>query len=74
MVPFDDKSAFVTSGIRLGVPAVTTRGMKENDMQFVVNCIDKILMNAEDTSIINAVKKEVNSFMTQFVLYPEMDA
>jgi len=74
MVPFDDKSAFVTSGIRLGVPAVTTRGMKENDMQFVVNCIDKILMNADDTSVINAVKKEVNAFMTQFVLYPELDA
>ena len=74
MVPFDDKSAFVTSGIRLGVPAVTSRGMKENDMQFVVNCIDKVLMNAEDTSVINAVKKEVNAFMTQFVLYPELDA
>ena len=74
MVPFDDKSAFVTSGIRLGVPAVTTRGMKENDMQFVVNCIDKILMNADDTHVITAVKKEVNAFMTQFVLYPEMDA
>ena len=74
MVPFDDKSAFVTSGIRLGVPAVTSRGMKENDMQFVVNCIDKILMNAEDTSVINAVKKEVNAFMTQFVMYPELDA
>ncbi len=73
MVPYDDKSAFVTSGIRLGVPAVTTRGMKENDMHFVVNCIDKILMNADDTSIINAVKKEVNEFMTQFILYPEMD-
>jgi glycine hydroxymethyltransferase len=74
MVPFDDKSAFVTSGIRLGVPAVTTRGMKENDMQFVVNCIDKILMNADDTHVITAVKKDVNAFMTQFVLYPEMDA
>jgi glycine hydroxymethyltransferase len=73
MVPFDDKSAFVTSGIRLGVPAVTTRGMKENDMHFVVNCIDKILMNADDTSVINSVKKEVNEFMTQFILYPEMD-
>lgn len=73
IVPYDDKSAFVTSGIRLGVPAVTTRGMKENDMYFVVNCIDKILMNADDTSIINAVKKEVNEFMTQFILYPEMD-
>ena len=74
MVPFDDKSAFVTSGIRLGVPAVTSRGMKENDMQFVVNYIDKVLMNAEDTNVINAVKKEVNAFMTQFVLYPELDA
>jgi len=74
MVPFDDKSAFVTSGIRLGVPAVTTRGMKETDMQFVVNCIDKILMNADDTHVITTVKKEVNAFMTQFALYPEMDA
>lgn len=73
MVPFDDKSAFVTSGIRLGVPAVTTRGMKENDMGFVVNCIDRILMNAEDTAIIAAVKKEVNEYMSQFLLYPEMD-
>lgn len=73
MVPFDDKSAFVTSGIRLGVPAVTTRGMKENDMGFVVNCIDRILMNADDTAVIAAVKKEVNEYMSQFLLYPEMD-
>jgi len=73
MVPFDDKSAFVTSGIRLGVPAVTTRGMKENDMGFVVNCIDRILMNADDTTVITAVKKEVNEYMSQFLLYPEMD-
>ncbi|MEI8110562.1 MAG: serine hydroxymethyltransferase [Chitinophagia bacterium] len=73
MVPFDDKSAFVTSGIRLGVPAVTTRGMKENDMGFVVNCIDRILMNADDTTVIAAVKKEVNEYMSQFLLYPEMD-
>ncbi len=72
MVPYDDKSAFVTSGIRLGVPAITTRGMKEEHMQFVVDCIDKILMNAEDQAILEAVKKEVNDFMTQFVLYPEM--
>lgn len=72
MVPYDDKSAFVTSGIRLGVPAITTRGMKEEHMQFVVDCIDKILMNAEDQVILGAVKKEVNDFMTQFVLYPEM--
>ncbi len=72
MVPYDDKSAFVTSGIRLGVPAITTRGMKEAHMQFVVNAIDKVLMNAEDANVVKSVKKEVNDFMTQFVLYPEM--
>ena len=72
MVPYDDKSAFVTSGIRLGVPAITTRGMKEEHMQFVVNAIDKVLMNAEDASILKAVKQDVNDFMSQFVLYPEM--
>src|SRR6187551_392325 len=48
MVPFDDKSAFVTSGIRVGTPAVTTRGMKEEHMQFIVNVIDNVLMNADD--------------------------
>lgn len=72
MVPYDDKSAFVTSGIRLGVPAITTRGMKEEHMEFVVNAIDKVLMNADDTNILQAVRKDVNDFMTQFVLYPEM--
>jgi glycine hydroxymethyltransferase len=72
MVPFDDKSAFITSGIRFGVPAITTRGMKEADMQFVVNAIDNVLMNAEDANVISTVKKQVNEFMEQFVLYPEM--
>ena len=72
MVPFDDKSAFITSGIRFGVPAITTRGMKETDMQFVVNVIDNVLMNADDANVIGAVKKQVNEFMEQFVLYPEM--
>ena len=72
MVPYDDKCAFVTSGIRLGVPAITTRGMKEEHMQFVVNAIDKVLMNAEDAQVLAAVKKDVNDFMTQFVLYPEL--
>jgi len=73
MVPFDDKSAFVTSGIRLGVPAITTRGMKEEHMQFVVNSIDNVLMHADDTNVIATVRKEVNEFMKQFPLYPEMD-
>lgn len=72
MVPFDDKSAFVTSGIRFGVPAITTRGMKEEHMPFVVDSIDKVLMNADDTAVITAVRKDVNAFMEQFILYPEM--
>lgn len=72
MVPFDDKSAFITSGIRFGVPAITTRGMKEEHMGFVVDSIDKILMNAEDEAVIASVKKQVNEFMSQFPLYPEL--
>lgn len=72
MVPFDDKSAFVTSGIRVGVPAVTTRGMKEDHMPFVVDAIDKVLMNADDEIFIGNIRKQVNEFMTQFPLYPEM--
>jgi glycine hydroxymethyltransferase len=71
-VPFDDKSPFVTSGIRVGVPAVTTRGMQEADMQTVVNFIDKILMNIDDETVIVSVKEEVKSFMKQFTLYPEL--
>lgn len=73
MVPYDDKSAFVTSGIRFGVAAITTRGMKENDMQFVVDAIDRVLMNADNEALIADVKQEVNAFMQQFPLYPEMD-
>ena len=72
MVPFDDKSAFITSGIRFGVPAITTRGLVEADMQFVVDAIDRVLMNAENEAEIAAVKKQVNDFMTQFKLYPEL--
>jgi glycine hydroxymethyltransferase len=72
MVPFDDKSAFVTSGIRVGVPAVTTRGMKEEHMQFVVDCIDDCLMHADDEAHLSNLKKKVNEFMQQFPLYPEL--
>ena len=71
-VPFDDKSPFVTSGIRVGVPAITTRGMKEEHMDTIVSMIDKILMNADDTAVIAAVKEEVKIFMQQFPLYPEL--
>jgi len=72
MVPFDDKSAFVTSGIRVGVPAITSRGMKESHMGFVVGAIDKALMNAEDENVLAGIKKEVMAFMEQFPLYPEL--
>ncbi|BFG71636.1 serine hydroxymethyltransferase [Sediminibacterium sp. KACHI17] len=72
MVPYDDKSAFVTSGIRFGVAAITTRGMIEKDMEFVVNSIDQALMNADDEGKLKDIKKQVNEFMSQFTLYPEM--
>ncbi|MBC7535918.1 MAG: serine hydroxymethyltransferase [Ferruginibacter sp.] len=71
-VPFDDKSPFVTSGIRVGVPAITTRGMKEADMQTVVDLIDRILTNIDDEKNIATVKEDVKSFMNQFPLYPEL--
>jgi glycine hydroxymethyltransferase len=72
-VPFDDKSPFVTSGIRVGVPAITTRGLKESDMQTVVDFVDKVLMNIDDEKTISSVKSEVKDFMKKFVLYPELD-
>ncbi|MFZ9660623.1 MAG: serine hydroxymethyltransferase [Chitinophagaceae bacterium] len=71
-VPFDDKSPFVTSGIRIGVPAITTRGMKENDMETVISLIDKVLMNIDDEKKVESVKQEVKSLMQAFPLYPEI--
>jgi glycine hydroxymethyltransferase len=71
-VPFDDKSPFVTSGIRVGVPAVTTRGMKETDMETVVAMIDKVLAHTDDEQVIASVRSEVKTFMQQFPLYPEL--
>jgi glycine hydroxymethyltransferase len=72
MVPYDDKSAFVTSGIRFGVAAITTRGMNEGHIPFVVDAIDTALMNADNESVLANTRKEVNQFMEQFVLYPEL--
>jgi glycine hydroxymethyltransferase len=70
MVPFDDKSPFITSGIRVGVPAITTRGLKEEHMPQIVEWLDKVLMAPDNEQIINTVKGEVNEFMKQFPLYP----
>ncbi|PSL49870.1 glycine hydroxymethyltransferase [Chitinophaga niastensis] len=72
MVPFDDKSAFVTSGIRIGVPAITTRGMNEGHMGQIVDWIDQLLMDADNEGLILKVRGEVNTFMQQFTLYPEL--
>lgn len=71
-VPFDDKSPFVTSGIRVGVPAITTRGLREEHMGTVVDYIDKVLMNADDETVISSVQADVKAMMEQFPLYPEL--
>lgn len=63
MVPFDSRSPFLTSGLRVGTPAITTRGLKEADMKIVVDLIDKVLSNAENTSVIDQVRAEVNKMM-----------
>jgi len=69
MVPFDSRSAFVTSGIRLGVAAITTRGFNEADCLKTVEWIDAILSQPGDEEMINTIRKEVNKFMDQYPLY-----
>ena len=66
MVPFDARSPFITSGIRLGTPAITTRGMKEPDIVHLVTLIDTVLTNLEDIPQLRAVKQEVNTWMQNF--------
>ena len=69
MVPFDTQSPFVTSGMRIGTPAITTRGMKEKDVVKVVDLIDEALSKPEDQKHLKAVKKKVNRFVQKFPLY-----
>ncbi len=69
MVPFDDKSPFVTSGIRLGTPAITTRGLKETDMTMVVDLIDRTITNHENDEELLAVKADVNNWMSDIPLF-----
>jgi glycine hydroxymethyltransferase len=69
MVPFDTQSPMVTSGMRIGTPAVTTRGLKEKDMVKIVELIDEVLQAPDDAGNLEAVKKKVNSFMRKFPLY-----
>ncbi len=69
MVPFDDKSPFVTSGIRVGTPAITTRGLVEEDMETVVALIDKVLMNYTDEAVLEQVAEEVNELMSERAMF-----
>jgi len=69
MVPFDDKSPFVTSGIRVGTPAITTRGMIESDMEIIVDLIDRVLSNHTNDEILEAIADEVNDMMSERAIF-----
>jgi glycine hydroxymethyltransferase len=69
-VPKETQSPFVTSGIRIGTPAVTTRGMKEKEMEQIAALIDRVLMKADDAAVAAQVKGEVKKLADRFPLYP----
>ena len=69
MVPFDSRSAFQTSGLRFGTPAITTRGLKEDKMEYIAELIDRVLADAENEANIAAVRKDVNALMEQYPLF-----
>lgn len=69
MVPFDDKSAFVTSGIRVGTAAITSRGMKENHMSQIVEWMDEVIRDPDNEALLDQVRMKVHGFMEQFPLY-----
>jgi len=69
MVPFDHRSPFLTSGIRVGTPAITTRGLKEEHMGTIVQLIDKVISNIDDVFTISSVRKQVNELMHEFPLF-----
>ena len=69
MVPFDSRSAFQTSGLRFGTPAITTRGLKEDQMDYIVELIDRVLHDPENEENIAAVRKDVNALMANYPLF-----
>ncbi|MEL6651306.1 MAG: serine hydroxymethyltransferase, partial [Bacteroidota bacterium] len=69
MVPFDSRSPMVTSGIRLGTPALTTRGLRAEHMEQVATWIDQVLMAPSDETLIARVRAEVNAFMSAFPMF-----
>ena len=72
MVPFDDRSPFVTSGIRIGTAAITTRGFRENDMAFVADMLDTVISNVNDTAVQDDVRGRVKEYCSKFPLYTEL--
>jgi glycine hydroxymethyltransferase len=69
MVPFDSRSPFQTSGIRVGTPAITTRGLKEQHMATIVDLIDEVISNIDDEKVIASVREKVNKLMEEFPLF-----
>jgi len=69
MVPFDDKSPFVTSGIRIGTAAITTRGVTEVEIVAIVELIDRVITNRDDEEVIDTVREEVNEMMNKYPLF-----
>jgi glycine hydroxymethyltransferase len=69
MVPFDSRSPFQTSGIRLGTPAITTRGVREEVIPEVVSFIDRVISNINDKAVIGQVKQQVNDLMNEYPMF-----
>ena len=72
MIPFDTKSPFITSGIRVGTPAITTRGMGYDEMKIIVDLIDKVITNIDDQNLIDDVNQSVQELCKSFPLYNEL--
>jgi len=69
MVPFDTQSPFITSGIRIGTPAITTRGLVEKDMKKIVDLIDQVILNYEDEKVLKKIGKKVIKMMKDYTIY-----
>jgi glycine hydroxymethyltransferase len=71
MVPFDSRSPFQTSGLRVGTPAITTRGLKEEQMDTIVDYIDQVITNIENNELIETIKNQVNNMMGEYPMFAD---